>query len=106
MGGHVLDEVGNGYARWLSMPFPPHLRGAEVAQVSVVPLDAEIAGCVHGWLSFGGMLDSSRWDCLGRCLADLDRVMPLLVREEEIAYFSACREVAQLVWDSDGPTAA
>jgi hypothetical protein len=101
-----LNEVGRQYAQWLAMPFPAGLRGVDLANVSMVLLDADVVGCVQSWLANGGELDAARWDWLGRCLEDLDRVVPLLSREEDVAYFDACRTVGLLVQESEDPTSA
>jgi hypothetical protein len=95
--GDLLNEVRRLYAQWLAMPFPDRLRSADVADVCMVLLNADVAGCVHVWLSNGGVLDDMRWQCLDRRLDDLDWVMPLLSREQDLSYFSACREIALLV---------
>ncbi|MFI7504969.1 hypothetical protein ACIBVL_42165 [Streptomyces sp. NPDC049687] len=78
----------------LSALFPAALRGAEPAGVDLALLDVYIAGCVSVWQSKGGSLDPERLGILRECLADLDRVLPLLTDAEGIRYFERLRRLA------------
>ncbi|GAA1891259.1 hypothetical protein [Asanoa iriomotensis] len=98
-----VDEVRHLYARYRAMPYPREMRPADVAGVSMILLDANVAGCVHTWLANGGALDTKRWQILASCLDDLDRVLPLLTQEPDHAYFATCRTVARLVLESNNP---
>ncbi|MER5435254.1 hypothetical protein [Streptomyces sp. NPDC002588] len=79
----------------LSALFPSALRGTEAAGVDLVLLDAHIAGCVSVWQNNGGTLDAERQRILHRCLADLERVLPLLTDAEGIRYFERLRRLGR-----------
>ena len=62
----------------------------------MVLLDADVAGCVQTWLSNERQLDDQRRGVLKSCLADLDRVLPLLKDADEHEYYDRLRRLAQL----------
>jgi hypothetical protein len=95
-----LEAVRRLNAEWLAMPFPTSLRGVDIADTSVVMLDADVAGCVQTWLAAAGELDDERWNRLAQCLEDLDMVMPLLSAGAEAVYFDACRTIALMLWET------
>ena len=86
---HLWDEH-------MQAGFPPRLRGESIAGVEMVLLDADTAGCVETWLGGSGGLDRHRQEMLESCLADLDRVAPLLNDQSERSYFERLRELATL----------
>ncbi|MBM2620641.1 hypothetical protein JIG36_34590 [Actinoplanes sp. LDG1-06] len=87
----------------LGTPFPGRLRSVDVAGVTMVLLDADVAGCVTTWLDNGGTLDERRWDTLATCELHLERVLPEL-SGAEAAYFQRLHDMAVLVLESP-PTA-
>lgn len=76
--------------------FPPRLRGHEVGGVDTVMLDADVTGCVATWMGSRDQLDEWRRDLLERCLGDLDRIVSLLDKQDERAYFERLRELTVL----------
>ncbi|WP_377271675.1 hypothetical protein [Peterkaempfera sp. SMS 1(5)a] len=82
--------------------FPARLRGEELAGVDVVLLDTYIAGYVSTWLGNRGSLDEGRRQILCDCIADLDRVLPLLTEAQEVRYYEQLRELAVLA-SEDAP---
>ncbi|MGW6273943.1 hypothetical protein [Streptomyces sp. NPDC055060] len=95
--------VGGLWAEHLDARFPAALRGADLEGVDMVMLDAAIAGCVSTWLTRGRPLDADRRRILHGCIGDLDRVVPLLTRPEEIEYCRRLRRLAVLTSES-GPS--
>jgi hypothetical protein len=81
--------------------FPPRLRGADVAGVDVVTLDATVAGCVSTWLENGGSLDDRARTALSGCRDDLAQVLPELAGEEA-AYLARLRDLAALILGDAG----
>ena len=81
----------------LSAAFPGTLRGAELAGVDMVMLDADVAGCVSTWRNNRGTLDSERRRILHDCITDLDKVLPLLTSKEDLRYYQRLRQLAVLV---------
>lgn len=81
--------------------FPARLRGEELAGVDMVMLDADIAGCVVTWRLDRGHLDEERHQVLLRCIADLDKVLPLLTESSEVQYYKRLRELAVMT-SADG----
>ncbi|MET9956209.1 hypothetical protein ABZ135_32345 [Streptomyces sp. NPDC006339] len=75
-------------------PFPPGFRGVDVEGVELVLLDADVAGLVqrelHGGLDDRGVAD------LWRCVADLDKVLPLIGEAYCASYCARLREMAGL----------
>ncbi|SNT65942.1 hypothetical protein SAMN05421812_12939 [Asanoa hainanensis] len=99
-----MEEVRQLWAHCRALPFPDGLRGADFGGVDLVLVDSSVAGCVEGWLERDGQLDAKSWDALGRCLDNLDRMIPLLPRQDAIDYFNTYRTCAQLIWDAPSPT--
>jgi hypothetical protein len=93
-----VADVAALWATQRSAPFPSRLRGAEIAGVDIVMLDAQVAGCVSSWLSNGGSLDRRRRDALAACRDHLDRVIPELAGAEAI-YCRRLRDLGVLVLD-------
>ena len=54
------DSVQRLWDEHRATPFPARLRGAEVAGVDMVMLDADIAGRVASWLGNDGRIDEER----------------------------------------------
>ncbi|WP_444960014.1 hypothetical protein [Nocardiopsis sp. M1B1] len=81
--------------------FPAGLRGGEQAGVHMILLDADVAGCVTTWQSNRGVLDEERRRSLLRCVADLDKVLPLLTDAQETRYYGRLRDLAVTVLEHD-----
>ncbi|MFD4907304.1 hypothetical protein [Kitasatospora purpeofusca] len=62
--------------------------------MDLVLLDADVAGLVQRELKGG--LDDSGLACLWRCIADLDRIVPLINEEYCTSYFAKLRTMAQV----------
>jgi hypothetical protein len=77
----------------LGTAFPAGLRGAELAGIDMVMLDASIAGCISTWHNNGGSLDAERLRILHDCLTELEQTLPLITEGEEVQY---CRGLQQL----------
>ncbi|WP_257133925.1 hypothetical protein [Streptomyces sp. st140] len=82
-------------------PFPAGLRGAERADIDLVLLDADIAGCVSSWLSCGGSLDDRRRSVLHRRITDLDQILPVLGAADNAPYRQRLYRLSRLVSGAD-----
>ncbi|TQM84427.1 hypothetical protein FHX81_6872 [Saccharothrix saharensis] len=77
-------------------PFPPHLRGRDVDGQDMVMLDADIAGCVHAFLT--GRFDERHRRVLLRLLPTVERILPALDDEgDAFRYYDRLREMAVVV---------
>ncbi|MGW0435334.1 hypothetical protein ACWDV4_22690 [Micromonospora sp. NPDC003197] len=92
--GDELEAVARLWNVHLRADFPDRLRGVDLLGVDMVMLDADIAGCVSTWLGNRGRLDRGRQEVLARCVADLDRVLLILVGQQERAYYGRLRTMA------------
>ena len=93
------DEIAMAAQPWdehKQAEFPARLRGEDVAGVDMVMLDSDVAGFVIAWMSSQGQLESRQRDLLAQCLADLNRVLPLLNDESERRYYERLRDLAAL----------
>ncbi|GLX23210.1 hypothetical protein [Streptomyces lavendulae] len=77
----------------LRAPFPDGFRGVDFDGVDLVLLDAAVAGLVQSRLR-GGLDDSGRAILQG-CIADLDKIVPLLNEEYCASYFTHLRTTAR-----------
>lgn len=82
-------------------PFPAGLRGADRADIDLVRLDADIAGCVSTWQSNDGSLDAERQRILHNRIADLEQILPMLSATEDPDYWQRLHRLAQLVTEAD-----
>ncbi|MFE1558149.1 hypothetical protein ACFW6V_24640 [Streptomyces sp. NPDC058734] len=73
--------------------FPDGFRGVDFDGVDLVLLDAGVAGLVQRELKGG--LDESGIACLWGCIADLDKIVPLINEEYCASYFTKLRTMAQ-----------
>lgn len=85
----------------MKAPFPATLRRREAAGIDIAELDLYTAGCVSTWQHNDGTLDAEHHRILRECIADLDRVLPLLTREEERQYCQHLRRMAAFAADGD-----
>ncbi|GAB2930254.1 hypothetical protein GCM10027280_17320 [Micromonospora polyrhachis] len=95
--GEELEAVARLWDAHLRAAFPEHLRGVDLLGVDMVMLDADIAGCVSTRLGNRGSLDGRRQRTLTRCMADLDRVLPILTGQQERGYYGRLRTMAVAV---------
>ncbi|MGV9313619.1 hypothetical protein ACWDR0_15730 [Streptomyces sp. NPDC003691] len=100
-------RAGGGLARlWqdhLAAPFPGGFRGVDVDGVDLVLLDADVAGLVRREAEGG--LDGPGIARLRYCIADLDRIVPLLDEEYCASYFVGLRAMALTAAARHIPTA-
>ena len=68
--------------------------GAEVEGVSLVMLDADIAGLAAAYLGAGGTLRADQWFTLRECAADARAALPALSGESWV-YFGRLYALAQ-----------
>ncbi|WP_327380846.1 hypothetical protein [Streptomyces sp. NBC_01207] len=83
--------------------FPDGFRGVDFDGVDLVLLDADVAGLVRRELKGG--LDDSGIACLWGCIADLDKVVPLINEEYCASYFTKLRTMALVAAAPYVPTA-
>ncbi|MFD4240543.1 hypothetical protein ACFWP3_02880 [Streptomyces sp. NPDC058525] len=74
--------------------FPDGFRGVDFDGVDLVLLDADVAGLVLTELKGG--LDDSGIAYLWRCIANLDKIVPLINEEYCASYFTKLRTMAQV----------
>jgi hypothetical protein len=96
MADERVEAVSRLWRAHVQAPFPPRQRGAEIAGVEMILLDADIAGCVCVWLDRSGQLDARRRSVIASCLDKLNLVLPLLV-DQEADYYRRLRDLAALV---------
>ncbi|MFD4915018.1 hypothetical protein ACFWNR_17545 [Streptomyces virginiae] len=87
----------------LRAPFPEGFRGVDFDGVDLVLLDADVAGLVLRELKSG--LDDSGIAYLWGCIADLDKIVPLINEEYCASYFTKLRTIAQAAAAPYTPTA-
>ncbi|WP_406137154.1 hypothetical protein OH828_00145 [Streptomyces anulatus] len=83
--------------------FPDGFRGVDFDGVDLVLLDADVAGLVQRELKGG--LDDSGIAYLWGCIADLDKIVPLINEEYCASYFANLRTMAQVAAAPYVPTA-
>ncbi|MEU0402953.1 hypothetical protein ABZ318_22460 [Streptomyces sp. NPDC006197] len=87
----------------LRASFPDGFRGVDFDGVDLVLLDADVAGLVQRELKGG--LDDSGITYLWGCIADLDKIVPLINEEYCASYFAKLRTLAQVAAAPYIPTA-
>ncbi|MGW6288234.1 hypothetical protein [Streptomyces sp. NPDC055107] len=83
--------------------FPDGFRGVDFGGVDLVLLDADVAGLVQRELKGG--LDGCGVAYLWGCIADLDKIVPLIKEEYCASYFANLRTMAQVAAAPYVPTA-
>jgi hypothetical protein len=83
--------------------FPTSFRGVDIEGVELILLDADVAGLVQRELNGG--LDNNGIATLWACIADLDKIVPLINEEYCASYFTRLRTVAKLTAARYIPTA-
>ncbi|MFD8789344.1 hypothetical protein [Streptomyces vinaceus] len=87
----------------LSALFPDGFRGVDFDGADLVLLDADVAGLVQRELKDG--LDDTGIAYLWGCIADLDKIVPLINDEYCTSYFAILRTMAQVAAAPYIPTA-
>ena len=84
------------YEQHKKLRFPDELAAAEMEGETLLLLDSNAAGCIHGFFSGnkGPALDINRARILEHCLASLTRICPQLP-EEHRPYFESLRTLIQ-----------
>ncbi|WP_234443591.1 hypothetical protein [Streptomyces sp. NRRL B-24484] len=83
--------------------YPDSFRGVDIEGVELILLDADVAGLVQRELNGG--LDDSGISMLWACIADLDKIVPLINSEYCVSYFAKLRTMAKLAAARYIPTA-
>lgn len=83
--------------------FPASFRGVDIEGVDLVLLDADVHGLVQRELNGG--LDDRGIAILWACIADLEKIVPLINEEYCAAYFARLRTMAKLAAARHIPTA-
>ncbi|WP_326770412.1 hypothetical protein OG978_42365 (plasmid) [Streptomyces sp. NBC_01591] len=96
----AFEAVSRLYQEFMKLPFPPRLGGADRAGFDLVMLDSDTAGWVFTWVKNGGELEARGRSGLLRCIARLDRVIPVLSEADDPEYWHRLHEMARLVADS------
>ncbi|MFI6173749.1 hypothetical protein ACIBCN_43735 [Nocardia sp. NPDC051052] len=76
----------------MQAPFPPRLRGADVAGVDFVSIDSYTSGCVHTALFHA--LDDYRRRALAGCIEGLEKILPHIEDGCELEYFERLHKMA------------
>jgi hypothetical protein len=97
------DQLARLWAAHTQAPFPAGFRGADVAGVELILLDADVAGLVQRDLAGG--LDGRGVALLWACIADLDKAVPQIGDASCAAYFSRLRTIARLTAARHTPAA-
>ncbi|MEU7513036.1 hypothetical protein AB0B13_13660 [Streptomyces sp. NPDC042898] len=98
-----LDLLSRLWDEHMRAPFPPRMRGREIAGEDMVLLDADIAGCVLSSLT--GPLDERRHKILLVCLAAVEKVLPSIDDESATEYYEHLREMAAVAVELGNATA-
>jgi hypothetical protein len=90
-----MDSVRDLFDAHADAPYPPELSGGdEVEGVSLVMLDADIAGLAAAYLGTGGALRADQWHTLRESAADARAVLPRLAGDAWV-YFGRLYALAQ-----------
>ncbi|MFD3947507.1 hypothetical protein [Streptomyces sp. NPDC058579] len=102
-GGQPEDLLARLWEEHRRALYPESFRGVDIEGVELILLDADVAGLVLRELNGG--LDDSGIAILWACIADLDKIAPLINSEYCASYFAKLRTMAQLVAARYIPTA-
>ncbi|MEU6245801.1 hypothetical protein [Streptomyces sp. NPDC047024] len=97
------DQLARLWEEHRHAPYPDSFRGIDIEGVELSLLDSDVAGLVQGELNGG--LDDSGIAMLWACIADLDKVLPLINSEYCARYFARLRTMARLAAARHIPTA-
>jgi len=91
----MMDTIRGLYDTHLAADYPLGLpEDAEIDGVSLILLDADIAGLAQSFLETDGELRPDQWFILRECLADTRTVLPHL-KQDEWVYFARLHALAQ-----------
>ncbi|MGW4874200.1 hypothetical protein [Streptomyces chartreusis] len=93
----AFEAVSRLYQEFMELPFPPGLAGADRAGFDLVMLDSDTAAWIFIWIKNGGELETQGRGGLLRCIARLDRVIPVLSEADDPEYWHRLHEMARLV---------
>ncbi|MFJ9120100.1 hypothetical protein ACIRJO_31715 [Streptomyces sp. NPDC102394] len=85
-------------------PFPGRFRGVSIAGVELTLLDSYMAGLALRELSGG--LDDDDIPTLWACIADLDKVLPVIADDYCRSYYARLRVIAGLIAPGYLPSAS
>lgn len=102
-GAQPEDRLARLWEEHRRAPYPDSFRGVDIEGVELILLDADVAGLVQRELKGG--LDASGIAILWTCIADLDKIAPLINSEYCASYFAKLRTMAQLAAARYIPTA-
>jgi hypothetical protein len=90
----------------LAAGYPPGLASdAEIDGISLILLDADVAGLAESFLAAGGHLRPDQWFILRQCVAHTRAVLPEL-KDEAWVYFARLHALAQALLRSAPDAAA
>ncbi|MGW4895828.1 hypothetical protein ACWEQL_26735 [Kitasatospora sp. NPDC004240] len=89
------DRLARLWEEYRQAAYPPSFRGVDIDGVELILLDADMAAVVQRELRSG--LDDDGVALLWRCIADLDKAVPLIQEAYCASYFGRLRTVAGLV---------
>jgi hypothetical protein len=91
----MTDSIRDLYEAHLAVDYPVALAGdAEVDGISLIILDADIAGLAQSFLAAGGELRPDQWFTLRQCVADTRTVLPGL-QDDAWIHFARLHALAQ-----------
>ncbi|GAA4984734.1 PhzF family phenazine biosynthesis protein [Kitasatospora paranensis] len=92
------------WAEHRGTPFPASFRGVDIENVDLILLDADVAGLVQRELTRG--LDDEGIAILWACIANLDRILPLIGTEDCRSFYAQLRTLAGLAAARHTPAAS
>ncbi|MFD7256400.1 hypothetical protein [Streptomyces sp. NPDC059874] len=102
-GAQAEGRLARLYGEHRRAPYPDSFRGVDIEGVELILLDADVAGLLQRELNGG--LDGDGIAILWACIADLDKIAPLINSEYCASYFTRLRTAAKLVAARYVPTA-
>ena len=85
----MSNDVENLRKLWkehLSSPFPDESKGKDINGIELVLLEADIAGCLSGFLGSQGKMEQPKIEILKKCSHDLNSIIDLINTREK-SYF-------------------
>lgn len=97
----LVAAVGSLWDEHRPAPFPAGLAGEDRAGFDLVLVDADIAGCVHTWLSNAGALDVRSYRVLHWRGSQLGEILAVLGDGDSPEYWYRLSRMAELVASTD-----